>query len=66
MNSRYRAKLIKRIITFECLAYNEYSALLRLLSNNKNYDLVWEDKLEDIEECHRYELPILAEVPEST
>lgn len=53
MNTGYRAKLIKRIITFECLAYNEYSALLRLLSNNKNYGLLWEDKLEDIEECHR-------------
>ena len=57
-----KTSLIKRISTIEGLSNEERSALLGLLRSHKKYGLVWEDKVEDVEERLRDELPILREV----
>lgn len=57
-----KTSLIKRISTIEGLTNEERSALLALLRSHKKYGLVWEDKVEDVEERLRDELPILREV----
>lgn len=57
-----KTSLIKRISTIEGLTNEERSALLGLLRSHKKYGLVWEDKVEDVEERLRDELPILREV----
>lgn len=57
-----KTSLIKRISTIEGLTNEERSALLELLRSHKKYGLVWENKVEDVEERLRDELPILREV----
>lgn len=62
MKATDKAKLIERIKTLEGLTDDERAALLGLLSENKTYGLVWEDKPEKVEERLRNELPVLKEV----
>ena len=57
-----RIELIRKIKTLEGLTNEEKSELLGLLQTRKKYGLVWEDKVEDVEERLRDELPILREV----
>ncbi len=57
-----KTSLIKRISTIEGLTNEERSALLGLLRSHKKYGLVWEDKVEDVEERLRDQLPVLREV----
>ena len=57
-----KTALIKRIQEIEGLSIEERSALLGLLRSHKKYELVWEDKPEDVEERLRDELPVLREV----
>lgn len=56
-----KTSLIKRISTIEGLTNEERSALLGLLRSHKKYGLVWEDKVEDVEERLRDQLPVLRE-----
>lgn len=56
-----KTSLIKRISTIEGLTNEERSALLGLLRSHKKYGLVWEEKVEDVEERLRDELPVLRE-----
>ena len=56
------ADLIKKLRTLEGLTNDERSNLIGLLRQHKKYGLVWEDKLEDVEERLREELPVLHEV----
>ena len=62
MNSTDKQNLRERIRTIEGLTENERSQLFGLLNANKTYGLVWEDKVEDVEERLREELPVLTEV----
>lgn len=57
-----KQELIGKIHTLEGLSNDEKSALVELLKTHKKYGLVWEDKIEDIEERLRDELPVLKEV----
>lgn len=58
-----RAVLAQRIRELDGLTNDERSALLELL-NTKKFGLVWENKLEDVEERLRESLPVLKEVKE--
>ena len=64
MKAGVRAKLIERVKAIAGLTDDERGDLLELLRTRKTYGLVWEDKLEDVEERLRDELPVLVEVPE--
>ena len=55
-----RAALRQRIQTLEGLSDDERAALLELAAT-KRYGLVWEDRVEDVEERLREELPVLVE-----
>lgn len=57
-----KAELISKIKTLEGLTNEEKADLIGLLRQHKKYGLVWEDKVEDVEERLRDELPILREV----
>lgn len=57
-----KQELIGKIHALEGLSNEEKSALIELLRTHKKYGLVWEDKVEDVEERLRDELPILKEV----
>ena len=63
MKATERHNLIDRIKILEGLTDDERAALLGLLRESKSYGLVWEDKLEEVEERLRAELPVLKEVP---
>lgn len=54
-------ELVNKIRGIEGLTNDEKSALIELLSRQKKYGLVWEDKPEDVEERLRDELPVLTE-----
>lgn len=54
-------ELVNKIRGIEGLTNDEKSALIELLSRQKKYGLVWEDKPEDVEERLREELPVLTE-----
>ena len=56
--------LANKIKALAGLDAEERSELLGLLSEQKKYGLVWEDKPEDVETVMREELPVLAEVKE--
>ena len=62
MDIKSRIELVKKINKLEGLTNEEKSELLSLLRHQKKYGLVWEDKVEDVEERLRDELPILREV----
>ena len=57
-----QAALADRIRELPGLDADEKSALLGLLNNRKRYGLIWEDKLENVEEELREKLPVLKEV----
>ena len=57
-----KSELISKLQTLEGLTNEERSNLIDLLRQHKKYGLVWEDKLEDVEERLRDELPVLKEV----
>lgn len=57
-----KQELIGKIHALEGLSNDEKSALIELLKTHKKYGLVWEDKVEDVEEKLRDELPVLKEV----
>ena len=56
--------LIEKIKNLEGLENSEKAALLGLINSHKKYGLVWEDKVEDVEERLRNEIPVLTEVKE--
>ena len=56
--------LANKIKALAGLDAEERSELLGLLSERKQYGLVWEVKPEDVEEVMREQLPVLAEVKE--
>ena len=56
--------LANKIKALAGLDAEERSELLGLLSEQKKYGLVWEDKPEDVEAAMREQLPVLAEVKE--
>jgi adenine-specific DNA-methyltransferase len=51
--------LISKIKSLEALTVEEKAELIALLNNTKKYDLVWEDKPEEVEELLRTQLPVL-------
>ncbi len=57
-----KSELISKLKTLEGLSIDERSSLIGLLREHKKYGLVWEDKLEDVEERLRESLPVLREV----
>jgi len=54
--------LINKIKDIDALTNDEKTALIELLSSQKRYGLVWEDKPEAMEDELRHKLPILKEV----
>ena len=59
-----KEKLIDKIKNLSGLTNDEKADLLGLLCSFKKYGLVWEDKLEEVEERLREEIPVLTEVKE--
>ncbi len=59
-----KTELANKIKKLEGLTNEEKSALIELLRKQKKYGLVWEDKIENVEERLRKELPVLKEVKE--
>jgi len=57
-----KTQLIEKIRQLDGLTNDEKAALLSLLRTQKKYGLVWEDKVEEVEERLRDELPVLREV----
>lgn len=64
MKNTDKDKLRQRIKDIDGLTTDERSALLDLLEASKTYGLVWENKLELIEEKLREEIPVLKELTE--
>lgn len=56
-----RAALRQKIQQIEGLSDDERAALLQLVAEGRSYGLVWEDRVEDVEERLREELPVLVE-----
>lgn len=56
-----RAALRQKIQQIEGLSDDERAALLQLVAEERSYGLVWEDRVEDVEERLREELPVLVE-----
>lgn len=59
-----KEKLIDKIKNLQGLTNDEKADLLGLLRSFKKYGLVWEEKLEEVEERLRDEIPVLTEVKE--
>ncbi len=59
-----KEKLIDKIKNLQGLTNDEKADLLGLLRSHKKYGLVWEEKLEEVEERLREEIPVLTEVKE--
>ena len=59
-----KEKLIDKIKNLQGLTNDEKADLLGLLRSFKKYGLVWEEKLEEVEERLREEIPVLTEVKE--
>ena len=57
-----KEKLIDKIKNLQGLTNDEKADLLGLLRSFKKYGLVWEEKLEEVEERLREEIPVLTEV----
>ncbi len=56
--------LIQKVKAIAGLSNEERSTLIDLINTKKNYGLVWEDKIEEVEEELRQNLPVLKEVTE--
>lgn len=56
--------LINKVKLLEGISQDERAYLINLLNTKKKYGLVWEDKIEDVEELLRDNLPVLQEVKE--
>lgn len=56
-----KEKLIDKIKNLQGLTNDEKADLLGLLRSFKKYDLVWEEKFEEVEERLREEIPVLIE-----
>ncbi len=56
-----KTELARKIQALDGLNDDEKSALLGFIHSHKKYGLVWEDKLEEVEERLREELPVLIE-----
>lgn len=59
-----KTELIAKLRQLEGLTDDERNSLIDLLTRQKRYGLVWEDKTEDVEERLRDHLPVLHEVKE--
>ena len=59
-----KTELIAKLRQLEGLTDDERNSLIDLLTRQKRYGLVWEDKTEDVEESLRDHLPVLREVKE--
>lgn len=59
-----KSALVDKIKLIEGLTNDEKADLIGLLRSHKKYGLVWEEKVEDVEERLREQLPILNEVKE--
>lgn len=59
-----KENLIDKIKNLQGLTNDEKADLLGLLRSFKKYGLVWEEKLEEVEERLREEIPVLTEVKE--
>ena len=57
-----KSLLAQKIRELEGLSSDEKSQLLGLINDHKRYGLVWEDKVEEVEEQLQEQLPILSEV----
>lgn len=64
LTNERKSQLRKTIAELEGLSVEDKSALIELLNTHKKYGLVWEDKLEDVEEAMRDHLPLFTEVKE--
>ncbi len=56
--------LISKIKSLDEISQDERAYLINLVNTKKKYGLVWEDKLENVEEQLRDNLPVLREVKE--
>ena len=56
--------LISKIKSLDEISQDERAYLINLVNTKKKYGLVWEDKLENVEEQLRDNLPVLKEVKE--
>jgi adenine-specific DNA-methyltransferase len=56
--------LIHKVKALDGLNQDERAYLINLLDTKKKYGLVWEDKIEDVEEQLRDNLPVLKDVVE--
>lgn len=59
-----KSLLAQKIRELQGLSFDEKSQLLGLINDHKRYGLVWEDKVEEVEEQLQEQLPILNEVTE--
>ena len=59
-----KSLLAQKIRELQGLSSDEKSQLLGLINDHKRYGLVWEDKVEEVEEQLQEQLPILNEVTE--
>ena len=59
-----KSALVDKIKLLEGLTNDEKADLIGLLRSHKKYGLVWEEKVEDVEEHLREQLPVLNEVKE--
>lgn len=57
-----KSQLAQKIRELQGLSSDEKSQLLGLINDHKRYGLVWEDKIEEVEEQLQEQLPILSEV----
>ena len=53
--------LIQKLKQLDGISQDERAYLINLVNTTKKYGLVWEDKLEDVEELLRESLPVLKE-----
>lgn len=59
-----KKELLDKVKSLEGLSTEEKAYLINLVNTKKKYGLVWEDKLEDVEEKLRTHLPVLKEIKE--
>jgi len=59
-----KKELLDKVKSLDGLSTEEKAYLINLVNTKKKYGLVWEDKLEDVEEHLRTHLPVLKEVKE--
>jgi adenine-specific DNA-methyltransferase len=59
-----KTELIQKVKSIEGLTQDERAYLVNLVNTKKKYGLVWEEKLEEVEEQLRENLPVLQELKE--